>query len=191
MPAEPAPPRWAGPTIILVLALLGGLGGVLTGRAVLAPAAPGVGPGIAQEGAIAPPLDLRDLDGGLSQLADWQGQPLLVNYWATWCPPCVKELPLLEALHGARSGTGIAVITIAQEDAPDTVRGFLDRHAPALPAFIEPPGEADSSRTFGNLRGVLPYSVLLDADGRVLKHKAGAFTESELDAWAALARDKG
>lgn len=98
---------------------------------------------------------------------------------------------MLDALHAGRDDQGIAVITIAQEDDPEQVRAFLDRHAPGLPAFIEPPGESDSSRTFGNLRGVLPYSVLLDADGRVLKRKAGAFTQRELDGWAELGRAGG
>lgn len=98
---------------------------------------------------------------------------------------------MLEALHARRDADGLAVLTIAQEDDPGAVREFLDRHGPGLPAYIEPPGEADSSRTFGNLRGVLPYSVLLDADGRVLKRKAGAFTEAELDDWAAEARKAG
>lgn len=184
MSTEDRLPGWAGPAIILALALLGGLAGVLAGRAFLAPAPPAHGPGVAAEGAIAPPLTLRDLGGELSELAAWQGKPLLINYWATWCPPCIKELPMLAALHAEREGEGLAVITIAQEEDPGVVREFLDRHGPGLPAYIEPPGEADSSRTFGNLRGVLPYSVLLDAEGRVIKRKAGAFTEAELDGWA-------
>ena len=190
MSTEDRLPRWAGPAIILVLALLGGLAGVLAGRAFLAPAPPADGPGIAAEGAIAPPLSLRDLQGNQSELAAWQSRPLLINYWATWCPPCVKELPMLAALHAEREGDGLAVITIAQEADPGVVRDFLDRHGPGLPAYIEAPGEADSSRTFGNLRGVLPYSVLLDAEGRVIKRKAGAFTELELAEWAELAREE-
>lgn len=189
--AEDRLPRWAGPTLILALALLGGLAGVLAGRAFLYPAPPADGPGVAAEGAIAPPLTLRGLEGEDSELAAWHGRPLLINYWATWCPPCVKELPMLDALHADRDGEGISVITIAQEDDPQQVRAFLDRHGPGLPAFIEPPGETDSSRTFGNLRGVLPYSVLLDADGRVLKRKAGAFTQRELDGWAERGRAGG
>ncbi len=191
MSTEDCLPGWAGPAIILALALFGGLVGVFAGRAFLAPAPPSDGPGVAAEGAIAPAITLRDLDGIESPLAQWQGQPLLINYWATWCPPCVKELPMLQALHAGRDGEGIAVITIAQEEDPGVVGEFLDRHGPGLPAFIEPPGETDSSRTFGNLRGVLPYSVLLDANGRVLKRKAGAFTEAELDDWAAEAREAG
>lgn len=97
---------------------------------------------------------------------------------------------MLAALHAEREGEGLAVITIAQEADPSMVRDFLDRHDQSqdLPAYIEPPSETDSSRTFGNLRGVLPYSVLLDAEGRVIKRKAGAFTELELAEWAELAR---
>ncbi|MCK7592214.1 TlpA family protein disulfide reductase [Pseudomarimonas salicorniae] len=186
--ADATLPRWAGPAIILGLALLGGLAGVLAGRAFLSPAPPADGPGVIAEGEAAPALTLRQLDGGSQPLAGWRGQPVLINYWATWCPPCVKELPMLEALHATREGQGLAVMTIAQEDDAGAVRAFLDRHGPGLPAFIEPPGETDSSRTFGNLRGVLPYSVLLDAEGRVLKRKAGAFTQAELDDWAELAR---
>jgi hypothetical protein len=100
----------------------------------------------------------------------------------------VKELPLLADLHARRDSDGLAVLTIAQEDDPATVRAFLAKHGPGLPTWMDPPAEGDASRPFGNIRNVLPYSVLLDADGRVRKRKAGAFDEAELREWAALAR---
>lgn len=190
MPAAEAPsPGWLGPALIVALAIIGALGGLWAGRVVLAPAPPGNGAGIAGEGDIAPEVRLRDLDGRPQALSALRGRPLLVNFWATWCPPCVKELPLLAALHAQREHGGLAVLTIAQEDDPAAVRAFLDAHGDGLPAWLDPPAEGDASRQFGNVRNVLPYSVLLDADGRIIKRKAGAFSEAELQDWADHARD--
>ena len=187
-PAESTGPRWLAPLFIVVLALIGAGAGVWAGRVFLSPAPPGQGAGIAAEGDLAPEIWLRDISGHPQSLSALRGRPLLINFWATWCPPCVKELPLLADLHARRDGDGLAVLTIAQEDDPATVAAFLGKHGQGLPAWMDPPAEGDASKPFGNTRNVLPYSVLLDADGRVLKRKAGAFNEAELREWASLAR---
>lgn len=90
---------------------------------------------------------------------------------------------MLEALHAGRAEHGVYVLTIAQEDDPEAVRDFLNRHAIELPVWLDPPSVAEASRRFGNQRQVLPYSILLGPDGQILQRRAGMFSERELERW--------
>lgn len=128
-----------------------------------------------------PPLPLSGLNGHPHTLA-FTGQPVLINYWATWCPPCVEEMPLLDALSEAQGRDGTQVVGIALDD-PDEVKDFLMRHPVSFPIYIETSGPNDSSVLLGNARGVLPYSVLIGADGTLRKTKLGAFRAGELEGW--------
>jgi thiol-disulfide isomerase/thioredoxin len=73
----------------------------------------------------APQFELEDMDGEIHTLADYRGQVVLVNFWATWCPPCRKELPSMEAVHQALNDQGFAVIAVNQWESPDLVFAFL------------------------------------------------------------------
>lgn len=130
-----------------------------------------------------PPLPLRGLDGQPHTLGTG-AQPILINYWASWCPPCVEEMPLLDTLATTQGPDGVRVVGIAL-DEPDEVKDFLARHPVAFPIYLETSGPNDSSVLLGNARGVLPYSVLIDADGRLRKTKLGAFRDNELEDWVA------
>ncbi len=134
-------------------------------------------------GDVVPPLQLSGLNGHPHTLP-FTGQPVLINYWASWCPPCVEEMPLLETFANAQGPSGVRVVGIALDDA-DEVKDFLMRHPVSFPIYIEPSGPNDSSVLLGNARGVLPYSVLIGADGSLLKTKLGAFRASELEGWVA------
>jgi thiol-disulfide isomerase/thioredoxin len=126
-----------------------------------------------------PDLSLPTVDGTVRRLGEWRGRPVLINYWATWCPPCVAEMPVLDAFAAEQGDAGVAVVGIAL-DEPGAVRGFLQRVPVAYPNLIEEPGPQDSSMQLGNRRAVLPYSVLADADGRVLATHAGSLDEAGL-----------
>ncbi len=130
-----------------------------------------------------PALPVSRLDGSPHALVA-QGRPLLINYWASWCPPCIEEMPLLDAFATAQGRSGVQVVGIALDD-PDAAADFLSRHPVGFPVFLEKSGPDDSSALLGNVRGVLPYSVLIGADGRLQKRKMGAFREGDLDAWTA------
>lgn len=139
---------------------------------------------VAEIGAPMPALTLTDLDGRSVRLPEaYRGRPLLLNYWASWCAPCVEEMPELQRYsraQAARGAAGVQVIGIALDDA-DAVRDFLRRVPVDYPILLEAPGPADSSVQLGNRRGVLPYSVLIDAEGRVRKQRIGPFVAGEID----------
>ncbi|MFY8135378.1 MAG: TlpA family protein disulfide reductase [Aquimonas sp.] len=172
--------------VILGFALVGGIGGVLLGRHFATPSVPPLPQGtvVLEEGAKRPDAELRRLDGSTAKLSDFDGRPLLINFWATWCPPCIEELPLLDALHQRSGADGLQVIGIALDD-PAAVEKFLGEVPVEFPMFLAKPGRVDLSTTLGNANSVLPYSVLIDAEGRIAKRKFGAFSEASLREWVA------
>ena len=117
--------------------------------------------------------------------ADLKGKPALVNVWATWCAPCLKEIPELQAFAREQGANGTQVVGIALDD--DTaVRAFLQAHAIGYPSLVDTPGPADAGVRLGNPSGVLPYSVLVAPDGRLLKTRIGPFHDAaDIAAWAA------
>jgi thiol-disulfide isomerase/thioredoxin len=130
-------------------------------------------------------LRLPDLSGKTRSLGQWRGQPVLLNYWATWCGPCIKEMPDLDAFAGKQPrASGIQVVGIALDEAAN-VKAYLSRRPVRYPVLLETVdyGDSGSSARYGNSHGVLPYSVLLDAQGRVVRSKAGPLTPAELGAW--------
>jgi peroxiredoxin len=176
--------NWRATALIVLLALVGAVAGVLVGRHVMEPRGPALPPGtlVLEEGAKRPDAELPDVDGKLHRLSDFDGRPLLINFWATWCPPCVEELPLLDALHAEQGEDGLRVLAIAVDD-PEAVRTFLAELPVQMPVLLAQPGVVDLSTTLGNARSVLPYSVLIDAQGRIAKRHFGAFSEVSLRAW--------
>lgn len=134
------------------------------------------------------PWQLPDLKGNQRVVAT-PGQATLVNYWASWCAPCREELALLSALS-QRPGNKVRIVAIALDSLPDA-QAFLAAHPLAMDVRIESPGRTDSSVSLGNRHGVLPFSALIGANGRLLARKVGAFrSAAELDAWVAQARAK-
>jgi len=109
--------------------------------------------------------------------------PLLVNFWATWCPPCVAELPLLDQFGREHAAKGWRVLGLAV-DQPSSVRKFLSTRHVAFPVGMAGLQGTDLSRSLGNQQGSLPFTVVLAANGRVLHRKIGQVTEAELKSWA-------
>lgn len=154
--------------------------GVLASAAPAAPA----GLAVAVRGRPIPVFDLPALDGKIVELPEhFGGRPLLVNVWASWCGPCIREMPELQRFASQQGGNGVQVVGIAIDDA-DAVRAFL-RHTPvAYPILVDTPGPEDAGVRLGNPQGVLPYSVLVSADGRLLKQRIGPFADGEIAGWA-------
>ncbi len=145
---------------------------------------PGVKP--AKPGEPMPPLKLADLQGQMQSLPDaYAGRPLLINVWASWCGPCIEEMPELDRYARSQEKQGMQVLGLAL-DTPENIHEFLGRIPVAYPILVDTPGPADASVWLGNRKGVLPYSVLVGADGKILKQKIGPFAPGEIDDWARM-----
>lgn len=154
---------------------------VLQGAADASAPAPPAGVRVAALGEPMPALRLPRLDGPMVALPqDFAGRPLLINVWASWCGPCIDEMPELQRYSEAQGPRGVQVIGLALDEA-EAVRAFLQRVPVRYPIVLDTPGPADASVQLGNRRGVLPYSVLIDAEGRLVRQRLGPFVPGELD----------
>jgi len=123
--------------------------------------------------------------GGQLALADLRGKPLLLNFWATWCPPCVGELPLLDRFHHEQQARGWQVVGLAVDNlAP--VREFLGKRPVGFAIGLAGVDGVALSRTLGNTGGALPFSVVFDAAGKVAERKLGVIQPEDLTRWTAV-----
>jgi thiol-disulfide isomerase/thioredoxin len=139
---------------------------------------PSGGGGSAAEGALWE-MRFESPTGDPVPMAAFRGRPLLLNFWATWCPPCIEELPLLNRFYQQNSGKSWQVLGIAV-DQPSAVRKFLAKSPLGFPVAMAGFEGTDISRSLGNLAGALPYSVVFDARSQVVYRKMGVLTERDL-----------
>lgn len=132
-------------------------------------------------------LRLPDLEGRPHQLNEYRGRRVLVNFWASWCGPCLDELPALARMQAKFGERGPIIVGIAM-DEPDRVRAFLAVHPVNFPILLGQFTAPSTSRLAGDIDEVLPYSVLIDADGHVIDTHAGALSESMLTQWLTAQR---
>jgi thiol-disulfide isomerase/thioredoxin len=168
--------------LIVVLALAAAVGGFQVARwvrggtaAVAAVSAPDL------LGKTAAALALDGIDGERVDLAAFRGKTVLLNFWASWCGPCVEEMPVLDRF-AQKHNADIVVIGVAVEDHDDA-RAFLAKHPVSYRIALGSAESPDESAAFGNYRNVLPYSVLIDAEGIVRRAEARTFDEGDLDSW--------
>ncbi len=117
-------------------------------------------------GKLRPDFALPDVGGKVHRASEWDGQVLVINFWATWCPPCVREMPALNELYLAHKDKGFAVIGIAL-DAADDVEQFIDPMGIDYPVLVAEEEGLELARAYGNRLGVLPYTVVVGRDGRI------------------------
>ena len=140
---------------------------------------------VARRGEAVPAIRLPALDGATIELpAAYTGRPVLVNLWASWCGPCIEEMPELDRFAAAQGPNGTQVVGIALDDAA-AVEAFLNRIPVRYPILLDEAGPRDAGVQLGNPKGVLPYTALISADGRLLKQKIGPFQHGEIDNWVA------
>jgi thiol-disulfide isomerase/thioredoxin len=180
------------PAILLLLAglLLGsGLGWLVLGSVLLgdtAASSPEDGSGLAEPvpGAPAPDFTLKTLDGSQLSLSQFRGQPVLINIWASWCPPCRLEMPELVRAYEAHQSEGFIILAIdlTFQDAIPDVEAFVDEFNMTFPVLLDETGEV----TMGlyRLRG-LPTSVFVGRDGRIKRVHIGAMTGEQIEAFVA------
>jgi len=133
------------------------------------------------------PIDLWSLrfprpEGGELAMADLRGHPLLINFWATWCPPCIKELPEFDRF--ARSHARQLRVVGLAIDSLAPVQDFLRKQPVGFAIGLAGFAGTDLMRSLGNSAGALPFTVLLDARGKVLERKLGETRLADLESWA-------
>ena len=124
-------------------------------------------------------------DGKPQAMSSFRGKPLLLNFWATWCPPCVEELPLLDAFYQAQKAKGWQVLGLAV-DQPSMVRRWLQTRPLSFAVGMAGLDGTELSKTLGNIAGGLPFTVVLGASGDLLVRKTGKVSKDDLADWAKL-----
>ena len=121
-------------------------------------------------------------DGTPLAMASLKGRPLLVNFWATWCPPCVEEMPLLSRFYTQKKDNGWQMLGLAI-DKVDLVQRFLARTPVSYPIAMAGPAGVELTRKLGNSAGGLPFTVVFDRKGEIQHRKLGQLHAADLDTW--------
>ncbi len=178
--------------LLAVVALAAAFGGYFFARAMSTPGAPesaraapaGYADTVrsAEEllGQRRPDFELEDISGRTVTADGFDGSIWLVNFWATWCAPCVEEMPMLSDLQERYAGDGLKIVGIALDD-PDRARAFAQELGIGYTILL---GRADAvitGRRYGNATGMLPFSVLVDASGTIRWTHLGALDREDLE----------
>jgi thiol-disulfide isomerase/thioredoxin len=144
--------------------------------------------GLSQVPERALPFSLPDVHGRMHSLEEWRGQFVILNFWAPWCEPCRREIPLFNALHAHWSRHGVVVAGLGA-DTEEHVRQAVEDFHIAYPVLLGEGAVFDVARAYGNQEGLLPYTVLVDKQGRIVWRHLGEVTAPMLD--EELARHHG
>jgi peroxiredoxin len=126
----------------------------------------------------APAFNLESLDGGQVALSDHLGEVVVVNFWATWCPPCRAEMPGIEQVYQAHQADGVVVLAINGQEEPALVKSFIDEKGFTFPVLLD--SGAEALRAY-NARS-FPMTVIVDRDGVVRYKQVGPITPAQLEA---------
>ena len=163
------PRAWLVVAALLPLILLGGWAALLLAR--------DAGPRGASIGSQAPEFAVADLDGNPIRLADLRGRPVIVNFWASWCGPCVDEFPLLDAAAARHRADGLALVGIVFRDNSEAARAFMQRMGAEWPAAMDPGEEiAERYGIYGP-----PETFFIGPDGVVAARQIGPLTGADLE----------
>lgn len=128
-----------------------------------------------------PELTLEDLDGQQHALTDYRGELVVVNFWATWCPPCMEEIPMLIEAQEALRAQGLRILGPAMDDKAAVAR-FVERQGMNYPVFADPAQVGPALSALGDTQGALPYTVVIDRDGKLVESHHGKLDRDEFDA---------
>ena len=128
----------------------------------------------------APPFELPDLQGQQRSSTQWAGRVRVINFWATWCAPCRREIPLLVSLQERYGGRGLQIIGIAIDSAQAST-AFAEEFGINYPILIGAGQGAMLARAFGNRSGGIPYTALVDADGRIRYTHTGELRAEDIE----------
>lgn len=159
--------------LIAGLCLVGALGGFGLYRYLAQPTV------IDEPGGKAPEITLKDITGTPRALSEWRGKLLLVNFWATWCSPCLHEIPMLIETQQRYGERGLQIVGPAMDEA-EAVRNGAPQLGINYPVLVGDAEIVDAMQALGDTLGALPYSVLIDANGEIVFRKHGEFKAEEL-----------
>lgn len=154
------------------------LGALATGLYIRSPEAPRVA-NVPTASPSALETRLVNAAGGTGQLSDWKGKVLVVNFWATWCPPCLKEIPEFMRVQTELGPRGVQFVGIAVDDLTK-VQQYVQRQGMNYPTLV---GELDAmelGKALGNEMGALPYTVVFDRHGNIVKAELGGTNAAKL-----------
>jgi thiol-disulfide isomerase/thioredoxin len=181
LPPGKTMPVWIRRSLFGVMLLSCVIIGARVYLAIMPPSPPAADRPIAAAPEQLPEFTLNDIWGKPHSISEWSGEPLLINFWATWCAPCRREMPLFQTLHNERSVSGIQIVGIAIDRQPD-VQSYIAEAGISYPILQ---GEIDAmavSDLFG-LDGLgLPFSVLVASDGKILTVHIGEIVREQLTA---------
>jgi thiol-disulfide isomerase/thioredoxin len=118
-------------------------------------------------------------DGKSVDTKEWRGKVLVVNFWASWCPPCVEEMPTLDKLQAEFKTQNVLFVGIGI-DSPSNIRQFLEKTPVSYPIVIGGLEGSNISKQMGNAQGALPYTVIINTQGKATSSKLGKIGEEEL-----------
>ncbi len=124
-------------------------------------------------------IRLPDSEGKLRDLSEWQGKILIINFWATWCPPCLKEIPEFIRLQDELRGKGVQFIGIAIEDQASIV-SFLQKNPINYPVLIGGDAAISLSQQLGNLVNAVPFTLVVDSQGMIVHRHPGELSRQKL-----------
>lgn len=127
-------------------------------------------------------LEFASLKGPRRSLDHWKGDLIVLNFWATWCPPCIREMPLFQEYHERFVEQGLSIVTIAI-DRPDAVLEFVSQLGLEFPVLLGLEDGMGAARAFGNSVGALPFTVVIDRHSLVRDQRLGEVHAPDLDAW--------
>jgi thiol-disulfide isomerase/thioredoxin len=121
-----------------------------------------------------------DADGKPQPLSQWRGKTLVVNFWATWCPPCREEMPLLGRTQAEWQSKGVQIVGIGIDEV-DAIRKFRDANKLAFPLLVAGPEQIELAQKLGNTAQGLPFTVVIGRDGTLRNVKLGPFRGDQLE----------
>jgi peroxiredoxin len=126
-----------------------------------------------------PEFSLPDLSGKQHNIKKWQGKILVINFWATWCPPCLKEMPEFAAMQNEFSEKGLQFIGIALDDL-EPVKEFTASHKITYPILMGEDQGTKLAHNLGNIVNTVPFTVIVNQKGQIIKRHMGTLTREEL-----------
>ncbi|CAM3878593.1 thiol-disulfide oxidoreductase ResA [Mesobacillus zeae] len=124
----------------------------------------------------APNFVLVDMEGKKHKLSDYKGQGVFLNFWATWCGPCEREMPYIDNQYKQYKDQGVKVLTVDVGESKIAVDKFIERHHLTFPVMIDKDGQVQTAYGINPL----PYTFLIDKDGKVVRSYKGELTEETI-----------